>query len=63
MLKYQFIAGMKPGPVRGVLHERIKEQPTTSFHDMVLDAVVWEQEEANATVSVTKKYEPLYLPE
>lgn len=37
-------------------------QPTISFHSLV-DAVAHEQEEADALVAVTKKFEPAYLKE
>lgn len=38
-------------------------QPTTSFHNAVVNAVAREQEEADATVAVTNKYEPVYIKE
>lgn len=38
-------------------------QPAISFNDAVVDAVAQEQEESDAMVAVTKKYEPTYLKE
>lgn len=38
-------------------------QPTLSFINTVVDTVVWEQEEMEATMVVMKKQEPLHLKE
>lgn len=42
------------------LQEKVRVQPTTSVHNAMADS---EQEEADATVAVTKKFEPPYLKE
>lgn len=54
---------IKAGIAWRALQERVIVQPTTSFHNAVVIAVVREQEEADATVAVTEKYEPVYIKE
>lgn len=46
----------------GVLQEKVKVQPTPSFHNEMVDVVAWKQD-ADATVAVTEKFEPAYLIE
>lgn len=38
LLRDQFIVGLKAGPVRRALQERIRAQPTISLHDVVVVA-------------------------
>lgn len=57
ILRDPFIAGLKADPVQRALQENVKAQPTTSFHNGVVDVVAWDQEETDATVAVTKKFE------
>lgn len=47
--------GIKAWQFRRALQEEIKAQP--SFNDTVMDAVAQEQENVEATVVVTKRYE------
>lgn len=54
LLRDQFVVGMKAGPVKRALQERVKAQCTFSFNNIVVDAVAQEQEDAEATMAVTK---------
>lgn len=56
ILRDQFITALKADPVLRALQEKVRVQPTTSCHVAVVDAVVWDQEEAGATVAVTKQF-------
>lgn len=62
-LRDQFVVGLKAGPVRRTLQEQIREHPTISFHDVVIDAVSWKQEDAEATVAGTMRYGPAHMNE
>lgn len=50
------MAGLRAGPVKRAQQERIRVQPAISSHDNVVDAIVWEEEDMEATITVTKKY-------
>lgn len=54
---------MKTEPVRRAIQEQIKAQPTLSFIVTVVEAVAREQEDAEATVTVTKRHEPIHPKE
>lgn len=54
---------LKARPVRRALQEQIRAQPTISFHDVVVDAATRKQEDADATMKVTKIYDPLHMKE
>lgn len=63
ILRGQFVARQKAGPVRRPLQERIRVQPAISFHDIAADMVAGEQDDADAAIAITKKYDPLHMPE
>lgn len=54
-MRDQFVVGVTNIPVRRALQEGIRMQPAIYFHDTVVDAAVWDQEDAEATVAVTKR--------
>lgn len=54
---------MKAGHVKGAVQEQIKSQPSLTVNDTVVDAAARLQENAEATVVVTKTYEPLHVTE
>lgn len=49
LLRNQFVVGMKASPVR---------RAYLSFNNSAVDAVLQEQEDTEATVTVTKTHEP-----
>lgn len=63
LLRGQFLVGLKAGQVRRALQEQIRTQPAISFHNVVVDAVAREQEDAEATMAVTNRYDPLHMKE
>lgn len=63
LLSDQFVVMMKAGPVTRALQEQIKAQLSLTFYDTVVDVVVRLQEDAEATMSVTKRHEPLHIRE
>lgn len=63
ILRDQFITVLKASSVWRALQEKVKAQPTSSFDNAEVDVVAQNQKEADATVAVTKKFEPAYLKE
>lgn len=49
LLRHKFVVGMKASPVRRALHEQIS---AISFHETMVNVVVWEQNDAEATVAM-----------
>lgn len=59
----QFIGGVSADPIQGTLQEEMSSQLSFGFNYVVVEAVAQEQEDAEATISVTKRSEPFNLRE
>lgn len=57
------IGGVSSGSMRWALKEWVRSHPSLNFSNVVMEAVVKEQEDMETTIAMTKKSEPMYLRE